>query len=400
MKTLTKSFYKIISLSSGAELSETKDTPPYAFSNPDIDVVYGLEKIKKPFAASSLLPLSPGCSPVSLHEGNTPLIPSRHLKKELNIENLYFKFEGANPTGSFKDRGSAVEIAKALEYRAKGIAVASTGNMAASISAYSAAAGIPCFIFVPFGTPETKLAQTLFYGGKIIQVKGTYDDAAILASQVAQQLNLYLAGDYSFRAEGQKSQSYEIIRQLNNTSPDYVVVPVGNGTNILAIWKGFKEFFALGIISKLPKMIGVQVEGFDSIYKEWSKSSASPNIASTVASAIAVKRPSDKDKVLALVKESQGCLASVSNDVVLPAQIEISRQESLLVEPSSATILPALRALAKQHYFLPGSTVVALATGHGLKDVHAGLSQVSSGIITASTVPEIESIISQDLQNL
>src|SRR3989338_1873974 len=183
---------------------------------------------------------------VTLHEGGTPLYRCKNLGKKLGLNNLYVKNEGANPTGAFKDRGTMVEITKALELGKKAVVAASSGNMAASVSAYCANANLPAYILVPQGTPVGKLSQTLAYGARIIQVRSSYDDAARLTKKISEKHNFYLAGDYAFRREGQKSQAYEIIEQMNWEVPDKVIVPIGCGTNGSAIWKGFKEYKMLG----------------------------------------------------------------------------------------------------------------------------------------------------------
>ncbi len=216
------------------------------------EVVMDIESIKRrvnpsyfkvsPPLVTKYLPLMPikdySCF-VTLGEGTTPLIRSTTIEKELGAE-IYFKLENQNPTGAFKDRGSAVELTIAREFGAKGIVVASTGNMAASCSCYAAAAHMPCFVFVPEDTPPSKLAQVISYGGRIVQVKGSYGDAAKLAEDVAKKLGFYLAGDYAFRVEGHKTAAFEIVEQLFFDTPDMVVVPVGCGTTSL-LSQGFKD---------------------------------------------------------------------------------------------------------------------------------------------------------------
>ncbi|MFQ5892966.1 MAG: threonine synthase, partial [Nitrospinota bacterium] len=198
---------------------------------------------------------------VSLNEGGTPLFELKNLAAELGLKRLLLKDEGHNPTGAFKDRGSMVELTKAREHGAKAIGVASTGNMAASVSAYAAKAQIPCYVLIPDGVSIGKISQTLAYGARVIQVRGTYDDAARLTVEMAAKHGFYLAGDFAFRAEGQKSQAFEMIEQLFWKSPAVVIVPMGCGTNLASIWKGFKEFNALGLIDETPQMVGVQAAG-------------------------------------------------------------------------------------------------------------------------------------------
>src|SRR3989338_2308886 len=252
---------------------------------------------------------------VTLNEGGTPLHYCRNLSKTYKIKNLYIKNEGANPTGVFKDRGTLVEITKALEMGAKAVCFASTGNMAASVSAYCTLAKIPCYVLVPEGTPIGKLAQTLSYGARIIQVRGTYSECAKLAETMSERYGFYLAGDYAFRLEGQKSQAYEIAEQLGWKAPDYLVCPVGVGTNLSAIWKGFTELKHLELIENLPKLIAVQPENCDVVCRAFhskSKKLISIDKPNTVCSAVAVSMPFDGPKVLKALNESKGTSVSVS----------------------------------------------------------------------------------------
>ena len=178
----------------------------------------------------------------SLGEGGTPLHEAKNLGKRLGLDRLYIKNEGLNPTGAFKDRGSFVEINKAKELGYKSVCVASTGNMAASVAAYSAQIGLACYVFVPENTPRGKLAQAISYGSHVIQVRGTYSDAYSLTMKVAEKYKFYLAGDYAFRGEGQKSLAFEVCEQLWFGDIDWMIVPVGMGTNLSYFWKGFKEY--------------------------------------------------------------------------------------------------------------------------------------------------------------
>ncbi len=315
------------------------------------------------------LPLKNYASFISLKEGATPLIKSRKIGSDLNVD-LYFKLESHNPTGSFKDRGSAVELTIAKEFGAKGIVVASTGNMAASCSCYAAAAQIPCFVFVPEDTPPSKLCQAISYGGRIVQVKGSYNDAAQLAERVAGELGFYLAGDYAFRVEGQKTAAFEIVDQMYFNPPDAVFVPIGCGTNIAGYAKGFHEYKTLGLIDELPRLIGVQAEGAASVVRGFQKNSRDAEILTeldTICSAIAVKNPLDGMKALDAVYSTKGEAVAVSDKETLEAQFMLSREEGLFVEASCAT---AIAALIKQcrSGAIANKRVVCVLTGSGLKD--------------------------------
>ena len=306
---------------------------------------------------------------VSLQEGSTALIRSKHIGEFIGA-NVYFKVEANNPTGSFKDRGSAVELTVARELGAKGISVASTGNMAASCSCYAAAAGIPCFVFVPEDTPPSKLAQAISYGGRIVQVKGGYNDAARLAEEVALQFNFYLAGDYAFRVEGQKTAAFELVDQLFFNLPDMVFVPIGCGTNITGYGKGFAEYKKLGYTQRLPQLVGVQAEGANSVVQAFAagEEDVTPlESINTMASAIGVTYPLDGIKALAAIRASGGSAAQVSDQEMLRSQYMLSKEEGLFVEASCASTVSAMLEMGKDGE-LRGKTIVCVLTGDGLKD--------------------------------
>lgn len=306
---------------------------------------------------------------ISLGEGSTPLMKSKHIGKQLGID-IYFKLESQNPTGSFKDRGSAVELTIAKELGVKAIVVASTGNMAASCSCYAAAAQIPCFVFVPEDTPPSKLTQAISYGGRIVQVKGSYNHAAALAQEIAEKLNFYLAGDYAYRVEGQKTAAFEIADQLFFQSPDIVMVPIGCGTNIAGYAKGFKEYMALGFLSKMPRIFGIQAEGAASVVNavtNGAKTVAPLKSINTICSGIAVTDPLDGVKALDAIYSSGGQAVAVSDKEALEAQYLLAKEEGIFVEASSATTLAALLKLHRQNP-IGDQRVVCILTGHGLKD--------------------------------
>jgi threonine synthase len=292
-------------------------------------------------------------------EGGTPLIQSRNGKG-----NWFFKYEGMNPTGSFKDRGSAVEITKAKELGVKEVWCATTGNMGASVAAYSARARIKANIAVPAHVPESKIKQILAYGANVRKIRGTYDDAVRFTKKLRQTKGVYLTGDYPYRGEGEKSTGFEIIDQLNFQVPDYVVVPVGNGTNIYGIYKGIMEFKAVGLINKLPKIIGVQSKGCDPVYKAWINGSdriEPVKNPKTIANAIEVGNPMDGIKALRAVKKTEGSFEVVTDSEIRKAQIEMGR-EGIYAESAGATGYAAAKKLG-----LDGTTVIVVS-GHGLKE--------------------------------
>lgn len=346
------------------------------------EVVMDLDEIKSkinheyfqkspPYVSKYLpfLPIKNYSQFVSLKEGATPLFKSKQIGPELGID-LHFKLEAQNPTGSFKDRGSAVELTIAKELGVKAIVLASTGNMAGSCSCYAAAAQIPCFIFIPEDTPASKVSQTIAYGGRIVQVKGTYNDAARMAKAVAEELGFYLAGDYAFRVEGQKTAAYELIDQSFFQVPDIVVVPIGCGTNITAYAKGFAEYKELGFIDRVPQLIGVEATGAASVVNAFNRGSRQVEpLASvdTIATAIAVADPLDGVKALDAIYSTNGSAIAVSDLEMLEAQYRLSRYEGLFVESSCAAALAAVIKLGKTQSF-NGKKVVLILTGGGLKD--------------------------------
>ncbi len=340
---------------------------------------------------------------VTLNEGGTQLRKSKKIASGLGLENLYFKDETSNPTGGFKDRGSLVEITKALEMGAKAVVVASTGNMAASVAAYAAKAGMPVYIVVPEGTPIGKLAQTLSYGARVMQVRATYSECARLAEQIAKKYGFYLAGDYVFRGEGQKSQGYEIVEQLSWKSPDYLVVPVGCGTNLSAVYKGIREFRDLGFIDKVPKVIGVQAKGANTLVRAFRKKTkkivpiAKPD---TVASAVAVGYPNDGLKVLNILEETGGRMAEVSDDEILRAEKKLASEESIFVEPSAAMSIAAVEQLARKKLFKKDDVIVCVLTGNGLKDPVSLLRLVSSPPSIEPRMSDVDEYLRMKLYNI
>lgn len=377
-------FYILKCISCGKEFSEKETCTTCLSCGDPLDVIYDYEYIRQrlnlyalknsPISALKYLTLYPILDLskiITLNEGGTPLHYCRNLSKRYGIKNLYIKNEGANPTGVFKDRGTLVEITKALELGAKAVCLASTGNMAASVSAYCSIAKIPCYVLVPEGTPIGKLAQTLSYGARIIQVRGTYSDCARLAVKMAKKYDFYLAGDYAFRTEGHKSQAYEIAEQLGWKAPDYLICPVGCGTNISAIWKGFKELHKLNLIENLPKLIAAQPYGCSTIVSAFNSHKKVFNVVEkpdTICSAVAAGVPLDGIKALKALYDSKGYGVELSDEEVLENEQLIAKSEAIFVEPSGALPMAAVEKLSKKKFFKPSDIVVCVATGNGLKD--------------------------------
>ncbi|MEM2631722.1 MAG: threonine synthase [Candidatus Bathyarchaeia archaeon] len=320
------------------------------------------------------MPIHDSSKIISLGEGGTGLHQCRNLGKSIGINSLYIKNEGENPTGSFKDRGMTVGVSKAAELGMRIVACASTGNTSASLAAYAAKAGFSCIILIPSGKVAFgKLAQAIVHGAKVVQVRGNFDQALQLVFKLSEMhRDIYLLNSINpFRLEGQKTIAFEICDQLGGEPPDVVVVPVGNAGNISAIWKGFVEFYDLGLISKLPKMVGVQAEGAAPIARaiKNGKDTIEPiKNPETVASAIRIGSPVSWKKAMRAIRDSGGTAEIVSDNEILEAQKMLARCEGIFVEPASASSIAGLKKLVEGRRIDKDETVVCVATGHGLKD--------------------------------
>lgn len=332
-----------------------------------------------------LLPLRDDIEPITIGEGGTPLVKAVNLYERgvVDIRRVYIKFEGANPTGSFKDRGMTVGVTIAKNLNVEGVAVASTGNTAASAAAYAARAGLKCVVILPKGAvAKGKIAQALVHGAIIREVEGSFDNALeeVLESITNGELRgYYPLNSYNpWRLEGQKTIAYEVVDELGEV-PDYVFVPVGNAGNISAIWKGFKELFEFGYIDKLPKMVGVQAEGAAPLARAWMKGLQEPLFVdkpTTIATAIRIGRPINWPKAMKAVKESNGFFVMVSDDEILSAMKMLARYEGLGVEPASAASLAGLIKCGRESRIEKDSLVVLVATGHALKDPETIMNRV------------------------
>lgn len=312
-----------------------------------------------------LLPVVRSEHRISMGAGGTPLVPSTVIGPDLGI-NLYFKLEGLNPTGSFKDRGTSVELGKAMDFGADTVVAASTGNMGASIAAYAARAGVDATIYVPAQTQGPKLKQMQSHGATLVEVDGDYSVAAAQAWNAYEENGTYLMGDYPYRGEGQKTVGYEIADQLGGV--DTVVAPVGNGTLIHAVWKGFTELARIGLSDDVPRLAGVQAAGcntvVDALHKGFSDIRPVQDV-DTVAGAIACGDPLDGDQALHALQESDGYGVAVSDEDILDAKQVLAEQEGIYAEEAGAAGIAGM--LNDPDRFEDGETVVCLVTGHGLK---------------------------------
>jgi threonine synthase len=402
-------FYELRCISCGKQVKETESSTRCPVCRRPLNVCYDYDYIRSrlnryalrtsPVKALKYLDFYPLLNldlVVSMDEGGTPLYRCTRLAERIGLRYLYIKNEGANPTGVFKDRGSLVELTKAKEQGAKAVCVASTGNMAASVAAYASLAGLPCYVLVPEGTAIGKMAQALSYGARLLQVRGTYNDAARLTEEMSERHGFYLAGDYAFRVEGQKSQAFEIIEQLDWQAPAAVIVPMGCGTNLAALWKGFKEFYDLGFTDRLPRMIGVQPDGCSPIVAAFLQGADQVGVVEkpfTVCTAVAAGDPVDGLKALAALRESGGCGVIMSDAEILEAQQDLAHLESIFVEPAGAIPIATLSALLTTGRIRPDEVVVCLATGNGLKDPKAALRVLPSPATIEPTMAEVDKFL-------
>ncbi len=322
------------------------------------------------------LPVGPSTPEVDLQEGSTPLVPSLNIGRALGLERLYFKYEGLNPTGSFKDRGMVVAIAKALEAGSRVVMCASTGNTSASMAAYAARTGLRAIVVVPSGEiAMNKLSQALMYGAKVVALKGSFDDALDVVRDLTSRYPVALMNSINpDRLQGQKTAAFEIVDVLGD-APDYLVLPVGNAGNITAYWKGFREYHAAGRSTRLPRMIGAQAEGAAPIVT--GHPIAHPR---TVASAIRIGNPASWEGATSARDESGGLIAAVTDTEILAAQIRLANSEGLFAEPASAAPLALLIRLVMEGKIEKDSTTVVVLTGSGLKDPDAALKNVEPPI--------------------
>ncbi len=333
----------------------------------------------------AFLPITANTPVITLGEGDTPLLRARRLEREIGCGALFLKFEGMNPTGSFKDRGMVLAISKAVERGAKAVICASTGNTAASAAAYAASAGLECSVVLPAGyVAPGKLAQALVYGARVVAIEGTFDDALTLVRQAVDASDAELVNSVNpFRLEGQKTSAFEICDTLG-AAPDIVALPVGNAGNITAYWKGFREYRDQGIVSAVPRMWGFQAEGAAPLV--YGKVVDHPQ---TIATAIRIGKPARGDEALAAVSNSRGLLAAVTDEEILEAYHMVASLEGLMCEPASAAGIAGLRKRVALGDDLSGKTVVAILTGHGLKDPVTALAQFSEPIPVPATLDSV-----------
>jgi threonine synthase len=339
---------------------------------------------------ASFLPVTEKTPKITLHEGNTPLIHAPKLSDQLGVE-LYFKYEGLNPTGSFKDRGMVMAVAKAVEEGAHTIICASTGNTSAAAAAYAARANLRCIVLIPNNNIALgKLAQATAYGAEIIAIEGNFDQALKIVREIAEKYPISLVNSVNpFRLEGQKTAAFEVCEALGNKAPDILAIPVGNAGNISAYWKGFKEFAQAGLIDRTPKMYGFQAEGAAALVK--GEPIENPE---TVATAIRIGNPASAHLAKAAIKESEGLVDMVTDEEILDAYKLLAKTEGIFAEPASAASLAGIIKLHRQGRLEYGKQVVCVLTGNGLKDPNIALKAVGvEPVVVDSNLESVMSVI-------
>lgn len=331
------------------------------------------------------LPVSETTPVVTLNEGNTPLIKADNLAKKIGLDaEIYLKFEGCNPTGSFKDRGMTMAVTKAKEEGSGAIICASTGNTSASAAAYGAKAGLKTYVLIPDGYIALgKLSQAMMYGAEIIAIQGNFDKALEVVREISEKYPVTLVNSVNpYRIEGQKTGAFEICEALGQ-APDYHFIPVGNAGNITAYWKGYTQWHNLGKISKLPKMMGFEAQGAAAIVK--GERIMNPE---TLATAIRIGNPASWKQAEAARDESGGMINCVTDDEIVAAYKLLASTEGILAEPASAASVAGLIKVKNQ--VKEGTKIVCILTGNGLKDPDNAIKYSNADVKkTSSEIDEI-----------
>ncbi|MDX1251732.1 MAG: threonine synthase [Gammaproteobacteria bacterium] len=341
------------------------------------------------------LPVHDDTRIISLGEGNTPLIRLNNIPRLLGKEvDIYVKFEGLNPTGSFKDRGMTMAVTKAVEEGSRAIICASTGNTSAAAAAYASRAGITSFVLIPDGKIALgKLAQAMIHGACVIQIKGNFDAGMQLVKDVAQEAPVTIVNSINpYRLQGQKTAAFEIVEELE-CAPDFHCLPVGNAGNITAHWMGYKEYQEHGIANNRPRMVGYQAAGSAPFLRGHPVDNPE-----TIATAIRIGHPQSWDKAWQVKAESNGWFDECADEDILAAQKLLSQKEGVFCEPASATSLAGAMRDIKSGKIPEGSKVVCTLTGHGLKDPDIAIKQSSAPLITVEAT--LDSVKRAILENM
>jgi threonine synthase len=342
-------------------------------------------------AYKDYLPINKETPSLTLHEGNTPLVKLDRLSKELDVE-LYIKFEGANPTGSFKDRGMVMAVAKAVEAGSDTVICASTGNTSAAAAAYAARAGLRCIIVIPEGKIAMgKLAQAMMYGAEIISIEGNFDQALKMVRNISDQEPITLVNSVNpYRLEGQKTAAFEVCDQLG-FAPDILAIPVGNAGNISAYWKGFKEY-AGHKGTGLPQMYGFQAAGAAALVH--NRVFENPE---TIATAIRIGNPASWNLAVSAVEESKGLFDEVSDEEILDAYKKLASSEGIFAEPASCASIAGVFKSIQKGKIQKGTKIVAVLTGNGLKDPDTA---IHNSLVYVQQLPNDEKAVTEHIRGV
>jgi threonine synthase len=389
------------------EPDEVQYTCPVCGQVGTLDVLYDVETQRRAVPRESierhpdptmwryrpLLPLAEGADVPPLAVGGTPLYRAPRLAEHLGLAQVWIKDDGRNPTGSLKDRASALVTARAMAEGIEVVTTASTGNAAAALAGLTASVGMPAAIFVPASAPEAKIAQLLTYGAKVLLVQGNYDMAFDLAVQAAERYGWYNrnTGMNPYTLEGKKTVAFEIAEQLAWQMPDVVIVSVGDGNIISGVHKGFRDLLALGWIDWIPRIIGVQASGSAACYQVWKDggdpAKMQPIHSQTVADSIAADLPRDRVKA---VRETNGAFVSVPDQAILDSIPVLARLSGVFAEPAAASVYAGVRAALDEGHVRPDDRVVLLVTGNGLKDIKSAMRVAGAGDPVAPDINEVE----------
>lgn len=331
-----------------------------------------------------------------LHVGWTPLYRSTTLGTQLGLSHLYFKDDGRNPTASFKDRASAVVVARARELGVELITTASTGNAGAALAGLAAAAKMPTVIFVPQTAPPAKIAQLLVFGARVLLVKGTYDQAFDLCLEASKEFGWYCRNTAfnPYTVEGKKTASIELCEQLEWKAPDVILVSVGDGNVISGLWKGVRDLLMLGWIDTMPRLLGIQAEGSAACYNAWKAGTEkiTPVNAQTVADSISADLPRDGVRAVRAVRETGGAYLTVTDDEILAAIPELARGEAIFCEPAASAVYAGLKKAVHQGLVKSDETIVCMLTGNGLKDISSAMKVAGAGTIIEPTLRAVKQL--------
>lgn len=381
-----------------------------------LDVIYDYEGVRKTISRDYfsksfrsdlwryrvILPVDHDENIPYLNVGWTPLYESEMLASKYGVKNVYVKDDGRNPTGSLKDRASAVGVAKALDFRQNTIACASTGNAASSLSGFAACAGLKSCIFVPQKAPAAKVTQLLVYGARVILVRGDYEDAFNLATAAIEKWGWYNrnCAINPYLVEGKKTCAMEMAEQLDWKIPDMVFVSVGDGCIISSVYKGFYDLEKLGLIERIPRIIGVQAEGADPVYQAVRSGSARVTFApaETIADSISVGAPRNWAKALRAVRKSGGDVITVSDQDILDAIPELARETGVFGEPAGVTGFAGFRKMAERGEIGRDQRIAFIVTGNGLKDIASAQKAVGDPFVVDPDLDELEKLFSGNLE--